>query len=202
MKIDKDTYKIPQKNFYKTKHKKKQIILAGSLRKDNLHIKRLSRKEYGNTKKWCTFSISREGAIYQHYDPRFYTDFMGIKTVDKQSISIVLENMGSVYYDNDTWVNWALEECPENRVFEKNWKGCRYWEAYTENQFNSVVKLCLYLCDKYNIVLDSFGHNVSQENTKTFEGIVTRSNFDSEYEDLNPSFDFKRLLNELGIEYE
>ena len=74
MKIDKKTYKIDKKNYYQTKYTKKQIILAGSLRKDNYHIKRLQKKEYGKTKKWCTYSIARDGVIYQHYDPHYYSD--------------------------------------------------------------------------------------------------------------------------------
>ena len=202
MNIDKKTYKIETSNFYRSKFKKKQIILAGSLRGDNNHIKRLSKKDYGKTKSWCTFSISREGEIYQHYDPKYYTDFMGEKSVDKHSISIVLENMGALFYDDmtDTWLNWAMEECHETLLYEKNWKGSRYWEHYTDKQFDMTVKLCKYLCDEYNIVLDCIGFNVYKRGSENFEGIVTRSNFNIDYDDLNPSFDFKRFLNEIGID--
>lgn len=202
VKIDKETYKIKKQNYYRSKCDKKQIILAGSLRGGSNHIKRLSKKEYGLTKKWCTFTISREGQVFQHYDPKYYTDFMGIKDVDKHSISIVLENMGSIFYDyeSEEWLNWAMEVCPEENVYEKHWKGNRYWEIYSEQQFNATVELCKYLCEEYDITLDCLGYNVFKRGTENFQGIVTRSNFNIDYDDLNPSFDFKKFLTEIGVD--
>ena len=203
MNIDKNTYKIDKKNFYKTLYDKKQIILAGSLRKENYHIKRLQKKEYGQTKTWPTYSISREGEIFQHYDPKYYTDFMGIKDVDKHAISIVLENMGVLFYDQDSdkFLNWLYEECNEDKIFERKWKKYRYWEQYTNVQFNSVIELCEYLCEKYYIELDCLGFNVHHEKTNNFEGIVTRSNYDVDFNDLNPSFNFREFLEKLEIDY-
>lgn len=202
--IDKEKYAVNRENYYKTKHKKKQIILGGSLRSGSNRIKRLQNKRYGKSKEWCTFSINRNGKIFQHYDPVYYTDYMGVKDIDKHSISIVLENMGSVFYDYQTekYLNWIFEECNEELVYEKNWKGFRYWEAYTEAQFDSTVALCRYLCDKYKIPVDSLGFNVHHMDAKNFQGIVTRSNFSVDYNDLNPSFNFAYFLSELGIVYE
>jgi len=204
MKIDKKTYKVSSDNYYSTKHKKNQIILAGSLRAEHNHIIHLQHKKLGKTKQWNTFTISREGEIYQHFDPRCYSDFMGIKEIDKHSISIVLENMGMVFYDyvSGKYLNWIREECSSDLLHEQSWKNCRYWETYTEQQFDAVVTLCQELCKKYKIKLDSLGFNAFHEDTVKFKGIVTRSNFDIDYNDLNPSFNFKGFLLELGIDYE
>jgi hypothetical protein len=201
--IDNTTHKINRGNYNQKKHKKRQIILAGSLRKDSNHIKHLKIKDYGKTKKWPTFSITRDGQIYQHFDPKYHSEFMGVNTIDRHSISVVLENMGSVFYDNtsDRFVNWIEEECPEELLYEKEWKGCRYWESYTEDQFNATLKLSEHLIDLFEIKKDCLGFNVFHDHTKGFEGIVTRSNYDTDYEDLNPSFDFGRFLDELGVEY-
>jgi hypothetical protein len=203
MEIDKKTYKISRENYYITKHKKTQIILAGSLRKDNFHIKRLQHKDYGKSKKWPTYSISREGKIFQHFDPKYYSDFMENKKIDKQSISIVLENMGMVFwdYEADAFLNNLHEKCDENNVYEKNWRGYSYCESYTEEQYDANLNLCVYLCEKFKIPFDSLGMNVIHDEAPNFNGIVTRSNFDVEYTDLNPSFNFTRLLMDLR-EYE
>jgi hypothetical protein len=197
--INKEQYKISPDNYYHTKHKKNQIILGGSGRKENLHIIHLNKKEGGKTKKWNTFTISRNGTIYQHYDPAYYTDFMCEKEIDKHSISIILENMGMVFYDFETnkYLNWIHEDCEESLVYEKNWRNSRYWERYTKEQHSSVVDLCKYLCNKFKIPLDSLGFNVHHEDTKNFKGIVTRSNYNMDYNDLNPSFDFKWFLNKI-----
>ena len=196
--IDKDTYKIDTKNYYRSKFKKNQIIIAGSLRKENFHIKRLKHKRYGTTKEWCTYTISRDGTIYQHYDPKFYTDFMKNKEIDKHSISIMLENMGELVYDfaGDKYLNAIFyEECAETNVFEKNWKGYRYWEKYTEEQFYSLIDLCEYICEYIKIPLETMGFNIYHEETFKFNGIVTRSNYNPDFNDLNPSFNFKRFTN-------
>ena len=198
--IDKKTYKVNRENYYVTKHKKRQIILAGSLRKDNFHIKRLQKKDFGKTKKWPMYSISREGKIFQHFDPKYYTDFMCNKDVDKQSISIVLENMGMIFFDYeaDTFLNSLHEKCEEDNIYEKNWRGYSYCESYTEKQYDSVLELCISLCEEFNIPRDSFGYNVFHKETANFKGVVTRSNFDGESTDLNPSFNFKQFYSDIN----
>jgi len=110
MKIDKKTHWVSIKNRYKTKPPKTQIVLGVSLRKENHHIIRLNHKEFGETKKWNTYTITRDGLVYQHYDPKYHTDFMGVKAGDKQSISIVFENMGHLFKTKEgKYLNWVDE---------------------------------------------------------------------------------------------
>ena len=200
MTIDKKTYKVD--GFYKAKYDKTQIILAGSLRKDNLHIKRFETKDGGKAKSWCTYSIARDGSVFQHYDPKYYTDFMGDKDIDKKSISIVLENMGMLFYDfeSNKYLNWIHDECSDEFKYERKWNGHTYWEGYSEEQYNSTVELCKNLIEEFDMELDCLGFNVFYDDTVKFEGIVCRSNYDSDYTDLNPSFDFRRFLEDLDIE--
>ncbi len=202
--LDKDTYPIDQQNYHQVKSKKTQIIVGGSLRKGSNHIQHLKTKDMGTTKKWPTYSITREGVIHQHYDPSYYSEYMGVKEIDKKSISIVLENMGMLFYDanKECFMNWINEECNDKLVYEKLWKNCRYWECYTNKQYDSLSLLCGQLCKEHDIILDSLGFNVYQEETDKFNGIVTRSNFDSDYTDLNPSFDFQKFLKKLNIPIE
>jgi len=202
--LDKDTYPIDQQNYHQVKSKKTQIIVGGSLRKGSNHIQHLKTKDFGTSKKWPTYSITREGVIFQHYDPSYYSDYMGIKEIDKKSISIVLENMGMLFYDanKECFMNWINEECNDKLIHEKLWKNCRYWETYTNKQYDSLSLLCGQLCKEQEIALDALGFNVYQEDTDKFNGIVTRSNFDSDYTDLNPSFDFQKFLKKLNIPME
>lgn len=197
--IDKRTYKLDPKNYHLTKSKKTQIILAGSMRAEHNHILRLKKKDFGLTKKWPTFSIRRDGKIYQHFDPNYSSEFMGDKDIDKKSITIVLENMGMLSFDfeKNQYVNWIKEECDEDLVFEKTWKTHRYWEAYTEEQYLAVLHLCVHLCRNYGVKQDTIGHNSLLEGANTFNGILSKSNYNSDYNDVNPSFDMKRLLADL-----
>lgn len=198
--IDTEKYRT-KTGYYKSINNKTQIILAGSLRKKNYHIKRMETKLGGNSKEWCTYSIDREGNIFQHFNPKYYSDYMGDKEIDKKSISIVLENMGMLFYDyeSESYLNWALDKCENDLIFERKWNGHTYWESYSKKQHRSTVLLCEYLIDEFTIEKDCLGFNVFYDDTKNFEGIVTRSNYSQDYSDLNPSFDYKKFLKDLDI---
>lgn len=202
--LDKEMYKVDAKNFHPTKTKKTQIILGASLRKDSNHILHLQTKDFGQTKKWPMFSITRTGKIYQHFDPEYYSDYMGNKEIDRKAITIVLENMGMLFYDvnKECMVNWINEECigDDDLIFQKVWKNARYWENYFPEQYLSLGLLINSLIDEFNIERNGLGYNVYDENTVNFNGIVTRSNYDSDYSDVNPAFNFRKLFDILNIE--
>jgi len=199
MQIDNTTYGIKEINRYKTQNVKTQIVLATSLRKNNYHITRLLHKEYGKTKKWNTYTISRDGIIYQHYENKFHSDFLGIKEADKQSISIVIENMGCLFKTPaGKYINWLNEICDENNVIIKNWLGYSYWEKFTEEQIKSIVLLCKQLCEEHNIPKNCMDFHHFHKETVKFRGIVFRSNYIEDSSDINPLFDilkFNEMLN-------
>lgn len=199
MRIDSKTYEVQENNRYKTQTVKTQIVIATSLRKDNHHITRLLHKDFGKTKKWNTYTIGRDGTVYQHYDDKFHSDFLGIKEADKQSISIVLENMGCLFETPEgKHINWLNEICIEENVCEKLWLGYNYWEKFTKIQLENTVKLCKLLCKKHNIPKTCIDFRHYHKDTFKFKGIVFRSNYVEDSSDINPLFDiedFNKLLS-------
>jgi hypothetical protein len=194
MQIDNLTYGIKEFNHYKTQNVKNQIILATSLRKGSFHITRLKHKEFGKTKRWNTFTITREGLVFQHYNPKFHSDFLGIKEADKQAISIVLENMGSLFETPaGKHINWLNEECDEERVITKNWFGYSYWETFTDEQIQSTADLCVELCEEFNIPKVCIDFHHFHKDTVKFRGIVFRSNYIQDSSDINPLFDIEKF---------
>lgn len=194
LKIDCETYAIPESNRYKTQIAKTQIILATSLRKGSNHIIRLQHRDYHKTKTWNTYTISRTGEIYQHYNPIYHSDFLGIKEVDKKSISIVLENMGTLFVaPNDKYINWINEVCDTINVVENNWQGYKFWERFTDEQIESTVMLCRRLCDDFVIPKMTIDFHHFHKETQKFRGIVFRSNYIEDCSDINPLFDIPRF---------
>lgn len=194
MHIEKETYKIDEKNYYKTKTTKTQIVIGVSLRKDNNHITRLKHKEYGKTKRWNTFTISRDGKIYQHYDDNYYTDFIGIKEGDKHSISIVLENMGALYtISNGKHVNSLNEVCDENNVIEKELYGYNYWEIFPDIQIETLITLCKAICQKHKITKKFIEFNHYHNEIHKFKGIVFKGNYIEDSSDITPLFQIPKL---------
>lgn len=194
MHIDKETYKISNKNHYKTQNPKTQIVIGTSLRKNSNHIIRLQHKDYGKTKKWNTYTISRNGKIYQHYDDKYHTDFLGVKEGDKQSISIVLENMGCLFKsETGKYMNWLNEYCDKDQVSEKEWLDYDFWEKFPNKQIESLILLSRELCEKHGIPKIFIDFHTHHKQTHKFRGIVFRGNYIEDSSDMNPLFDIPKL---------
>lgn len=203
IKIDNETYKVKDDNCYKTPIAKTQIILATSLRKNDYHIKRLLHKDFGKSKRWNTYTISREGIIYQHYDDIYHSDFLNIKNVDKQTISIVLENMCSLFESpNGDYINWLNEICDKNNIIEKKWLGYKFWEKFPNKQIESTALLCQHICEKHNIPKVCVEFNHYHKDISKFRGIAFKGNYVEDSNDVNPMFNiqkFNKLLkNEIN----
>lgn len=197
--IDKETYKISSSNRYKTKTSKTQIVIGNSLRKKNYHINRLMHKEYGKTKKWNTYTITREGKIFQHYNPEYYSDFLGIKEADKKSISILLENMGALVKHNNVYLNWLNETCEPELIIKKKFMGQYYWENITKEQYESLKFLVDFLMKEFKIenkIIDFHHHH---KDVLKFKGIVLRSNYIEDSTDINPTLDISKIKELLQL---
>ena len=53
--------------------------------------------------------------------------------------------------------------------------------------------------NEMKITKEISGHNTKINGVEMFKGIVSRSNFDVNYTDVNPSFDFDKFRNILEI---
>jgi hypothetical protein len=62
-------------------------------------------------------------------------------------------------------------------------------------QIESLAKLIIKLCEEFDIPKVCTETNVYQNGIENFKGVVSKSSFNLNYKDLNPSFDFKLLQN-------
>lgn len=197
--IDRETYKINEHNFYKEEYEKSLIILGGTNRISDYYLKRQLKKDNKKNKDWNTYTITRDGIIYEHYNPIYYSEFIGDSIIDRKSVSILLENMGHLYnIEDNIYINDLNEILSDNiNIYTKEWRGYKYYEQYTKEQYDATVFLCRLLCLELNINDDTIGHNAFDDNAKIYNGIISRSNLDVNFTDLNPSFDFRKFLKDL-----
>lgn len=192
--IDKKTYSLNGTNYHKKIYTKTQIVIGNSGRKLMRHFDAWLNRRNGKYKKTSAFTIDKDGSIYQHYDPKYYSDFTGVEQ-DKCNISIILVNGGwlklnemNVYVD---WLGHIYSRSTE--VFEKNWRGYKYWFNYTEEQLNSLKNLINSLCEQFGIENKVVDHNVYDENIDIFKGITFRSNYSRLLTDVSPAFKIEKL---------
>ena len=151
MEIDKKTYKLKNTNYHQKTFDKHQIVIGNSFANNLDHVTGWKNRLGGEYTKTSTYSIDRKGNIYQHYDPKYYSDFIGIKKVDKKIISITLENMGWLVKDliKDKYIDWVGNIYKRRaKVIEQRWRGFSYWDPYTSQQVKSCVNLIKFLCEK------------------------------------------------------
>ena len=181
-------------NFKGVNEKKRQIILTDTKRPYNYYINSLKYRYNKKNPYLPNYVINKSGETYQIMKPENYSLYMNDIDIDKNSIIVSLENLvwlNKNHLDN-YYVNW-IGDIYKEEVFEKKWRDRLYWDIYTEIQIQSLVNLIGEIDKKFKLGFDCIGTNVRYDEVKNFKGIVSRSNFDFIYKDVNPSFDFKLL---------
>jgi N-acetyl-anhydromuramyl-L-alanine amidase AmpD len=179
---------------------KKQIVLINTGTNIDDHLTKLRLRYNKKYTKVPTFTIDRNGLVYQHLRPETVSKIFDNDSLNKQAIVIALENVGWLTQDPDfnEFYDWSGTQY-RGEVLEMTWRGKKFWAKYTEKQFLALQELTDYLCLGYSINKKFIGNNVLGENIVDFNGIINRSNFSKNHYDLTPAFEFekfKTIINE------
>jgi hypothetical protein len=182
-------------------NKKTQIILSETKRNYKNYINSLKYRYNGKNPYLPNYVVTKNGEIYKILENYEYSNFMNNETIDKKSINIVLENFGWLRKNplDDTYLNY-VGDIYKGDTYEKKWRDFVYWDKYGEKQLLSLSELVKNICENMNIKKECVGTNVRYDEVVNYEGIVSKSNFDFIYKDINPSFDFKLLNKQLKNE--
>ena len=121
--------------------------------------------------------------------------------VNRNSIIVMLENLGWLEKKplSNHYINWKGSIYNE-QVYEKKWRDFYFWQPYTPQQIKMSAELCKHLTETLQIEKTCVGHNTKVDGIENFEGICSRSNYGSNYTDLNPSFNFETFIKFLENE--
>jgi hypothetical protein len=182
-------------NFIGKNNKKKQIVLANTKRNLHDYISNLKYRLNGKFDRLPHFIISKSGEIIRTLPDKAYSNYFSKESVNKNSIVIVLENLGWLEKIplSNKYINW-INDIYIGEIYERKWRDYFFWEPYTDEQIKSCAELCVFLSSKYSINKRCVGHNTKVDGVERFEGITSKSNFDSKFTDLSPAFDFEKFL--------
>lgn len=197
--IDYNSFNLNEKNFYPTENVKRQIVIGNTFNIGMNHFIGWTNRVNGFYKKVSNFTVDVDGKIYQHFDPKYYSDFIPNSLYNKNIISIVLVNQGWLDYDikDKKYINCFGNLHQGSGMTEKRWRNHVFWDIYQEKQIESLVKLTKYLLEKYNIPNKVLSHNTYVKDIINFEGVTYRSNWIKDSTDLSPSFDFEIFKNKV-----
>lgn len=192
MKIDGKTHILSTDNFIPVETKKTRIILGHTFNHDMLHVIGWKHRYNGKYKKTAAFTINKDGLIYKHFDPKYYSNYFKYQELNTKSIVILMENDGYLINDSEnkqfiTWIGDIYKEPTE--VVEKKWRGLKYWAPYTKQQIESATELVKSLCGEFKIPLTAISHNTKVEYLGVFNGVLYKSNLDKYHTDLSPCWD-------------
>jgi len=181
--------------------KKKQIILTHTSRGINDYLVGLKYRHNGEYDRIPNYVISREGKILKLLSNVEYSNFFNDKNVNRNSIIISLENLGWLHKEplKGYYVNW-IGDIYNGVVCEKKWRDYYFWQPYLESQINATVDLCKHLFNEMSIKSNVVGHNTKINGIEKYEGLVTRSNYDVDYTDVSPAFNFDEFLKKIENE--
>jgi N-acetyl-anhydromuramyl-L-alanine amidase AmpD len=180
---------------------KSQIILCHTSRNSNEYLISLKYRKNKKYDKIPNFLVTKDGKIIDLLPSETYSNFFDNHDVNKNSIIISLENLGWLEKKqlSSHYINW-IGDIYKGVPYERKWRDYFLWDPYTTEQINSLVKLCLDMCQKHKIPIECIGHNTKITNIEKLNGIVSKSNFDQIFTDVSPAFDFDKFTNMLKNE--
>ncbi len=158
----------------------------------------------------------KDGELVQVFSSKYWAYHLGLKKsnmppgsagskyLNSSSIGIELCNWGYLskkadgkYYTN---VNSVV---PEEDVLDLgyDWRGYRYWHAYTDNQLRILGELIVYLGEKYSIPLCYKGDSIFELDMRAFEGeagVFTHASVRKDKTDCYPDPRLIQLLKGIG----
>lgn len=171
---------------------KTQIILTNTSRNINDFLQSLKYRYNGKYDKIPNYIVTRDGKVLQLLDNDEYTNYNTTSSINRNSVIVCLENLGWLEKEplKNYHINW-IGDIYKQKVFNKTWRDYFFWQPYPEEQIVLTSKLCVKLTKETNIPLKSVEHNTKINGIEKFEGIVTKSNFDSDFTDVSPAFNFE-----------
>ena len=200
--LDETTYSLTEKNYRKNETEKTQIVIGHTLNSDMKHVIGWKKRYNGKYKKTAAFTIDAAGFVYKHFEPKYSSEFFEEEELNNNSIVILLENHGWLLKDIEkneyiTWVGNIYNKPID--ISERRWRNYKYWDRYTDKQFESTLELINTLCEEFNIPKTVLGHNTKVDNLFNYKGVIYKSNLEKYYTDLSPSWDYENFKNKLEL---
>ena len=172
--------------------KKRQIILCHTSREVEEYLASLKFRYNEKYDKIPNYVVTTEGKVIQLLDDVSYSNYFTESNINRNSVIVCLENLGWLEKKQLTnyYINWK-GSIYNKQVYEKKWRDFFFWQPYTTSQTEATGELCNQIIESLNLERKFIGHNTKVEGISRFGGIVSKSNFDTAFTDLNPSFNFE-----------
>lgn len=173
---------------------KRQIVLHHTASGDGANGDILTWRS-DKTRVATAFVLERDGDIHQCFNSKQWAYHLGLNHPrwpqhDRLSIGIEIDSWGWLVKRGEKFYSWTGVEVPKENVhvYDKPWRGLKYFERYTPQQISKLEELLVYLCDKFKIP-KGFGMDIFEINQKAINlerGIFSHASFLRDKTDAHP----------------
>jgi hypothetical protein len=219
---------FPDDQYYKIETTKKQIVLhftvSGQGTNGDIAYWRSTVDRIGTA-----VIVNWDGGIYQCFSTKYWSNHIGCKSdflkskgfkdyatrnkiLNEQSIGIEVDNWGPLLQSNGKWYPVKIDETTKKyvpninageiknvHIFDKPYRDFYAYEKYTDAQIESVRKLLVYWCEKFNIpkTYNEDMWDVSMNALSGNAGIYSHSSYRLDKHDIAPIPNLVEMLKNL-----
>ena len=198
-----DKFLLTKDQFFDEKCVKTQIVLhhtaSGPSAQNVIHG-----WQYNADKIGTAFVIDGSGEIYKAFEEDRWAYHLGLKAsnnmrLQQGSIGIEICNWGQLILKDGKYLNYINKEVPASEVVELDYRGFKYYHAYTDAQIDSVKNLLIVLCEKYGIPKTHFEimFDVNTSALSGTPGIWAHTSYRTDKVDINPQPKIIEMLKNL-----
>jgi hypothetical protein len=216
-------YKLPDVQYLKEEHVKRQIVLHHSAGWDNAR---------GMFDGWAAdkqrvatcMGIVDDGTLHQCFaskywawhinfiskgnaiknDPRFkkFNTYAHAESLEKNSVAVEVCNWGPLTLTTKGFTTWAGVSIKQDRdvvEYPEKFRGYQFYERYTDREIESLWKLIRYWCERYDIpkTYNPDMWDVTQRAIAMGAGVWTHVSFRSDKTDMHPQPELIQMLKAL-----
>lgn len=157
------------------------------------------------------YLVERDGTVREVFPPSEWAYHLGLRgtggAVDRRSIGVEIACEGALLEDGGRLYAFGqISERTEYRgeVYDhgSEWRGHRYFAAYTEAAIASVAQLVAYLLERFEIRpwTTAAHRKYSQALLEGAKGVLGHHHLRQDKTDLHPGFPWERLVEAVGLE--
>lgn len=199
-------------NYIKATYPKDQIVLHHTVSNGSAIAVSDYWKRLGKRIGTCIV-VDKEGIIHQLFSSRYYAGHIGnvsdemqefnlpYRSCSKTSIGVELVNMGGLTKKEDGKLYNAYGGVFNGEFvhYPNGYRGYKYFAKYTNEQIESLRRILIYWCNRYDIP-KTYNDDIWSTNVRALsgeKGIFTHTSFRFDKSDLHPDSNLIKMLKSL-----
>jgi N-acetyl-anhydromuramyl-L-alanine amidase AmpD len=190
--------RLSSSHYFAAAHAKDLIVLhhtAGASARSTVEYWRSTPERIGTA-----YIVERDGTIYEVFPPECWAYHLGIKgtsALDRRSIGIEIASEGALVEHGGQLCCFGAQPFT-GEVFDcgADFRGYKYFAAYTPAALSSVLALVDHLLSLYSIPrqtpVDHFGADLA--GYRDFQGVLAHSHLRADKTDVHPGFPWEALV--------